>query len=414
MEARNGTALSEIKCKKAQLVSIDNPNKNGGVGGKHTHIRLLLNGLNRLGVEASCASPPDDLTFKVLHLLPGHLARRSIGSKDERYCHWLTQFRKGLQKNLMSTKFDFQVCNPQDVIAHLDAVKMAKNRDREIRTVLTLHGYYTDEMVSVGSVNKDSSTALRMKKAEVHAYEDADRIVCVDNRIMKYVKETAAPKNDISVIPNAIDVDRFKPIEPSDMLVLRHRLNFHEKDRIIICARRLVPKNGVEHMVMAMPEILRHVPDAILVVAGDGPQKKEIEIRIRELDISSHVRMLGSLPHTEMLGYTQVANVEVVPSVISSNVEEATSLAMLEGMACRKPLVVSMIGGLKETIIDASTGLFTEQANPRDIADKVILVLSDDDLSRTLGANAREYVVKNHSHVNHAKRFIEQYTLAME
>jgi glycosyltransferase involved in cell wall biosynthesis len=313
----------------------------------------------------------------------------------------------------MTSMFDFQVCNTQDVISHLDAVEVARGKRQEIRTVLTLHGYFTDEMVSVGSVTKDSPTAQRMKQNELMAYEDADRIVCVDTRIKKYVKEMANLKNDVVVIPNAIDVDRFRPIEPSDMKSLKKNLRFFEKDRIIVCARRLVPKNGVEHMVQAMPEILHQVPNAILVIAGDGPQKKQIEIRIEELGLKTHVRMLGSVPHTEMLGYTQIADVEVVPSVISSNVEEATSLAMLEGMACRKPLVVSKIGGLKETVIEGKTGLFAEQANDKDIADKVIRVLSDDALAQSLGANAREYVVEKHSHLSHSKQFIEQYELAM-
>jgi glycogen(starch) synthase len=413
MAGENGSELTKGIIDSVLLVSVDNPDKNGGVGGKHTHIRLLLDGLRRARVEAQCVSPPDDLSFKAFHLYPGSLVRRFINNKDERYCNWFSQIRKGLKKNLKAVKHGSPVHNPQDVVSLLDTLSDSKERNREIGTVLTLHGYYTDEMISVGSVTKGSPTAQRMKRAELAAYERADRIVCVDNRIRKYVLDTAIVKNDVQVIPNAIDVDLFKPAGHGDNQKMRDGLGFEKDQKIIICARRLVPKNGVEFAVMAMPMILRQAPNAVLVVAGDGPQRGLIESKIKELGLSSKVRMLGSLPHDQMLGYTQIADVEVVPSIISNNVEEATSLAMLEGMACEKPLVVSRIGGLSETIVDGRTGLFSEQGDSEDIADKVTKVLTDRELARSLGTHARDYVVEKHSHLSHAKRFIVEYQKAL-
>src|SRR5205807_9332006 len=86
-----------------------------------------------------------------------------------------------------------------------------------------------------------------------------------------------------------------------------------------------------------------------------------------------------------------------VPSVVVAGVEEATSILMLEAMACGKPVIASRIGGLSEVIEHCRTGLLVPPEDSDALAASVVTTLSDPVLGRKLGAEARDFVVRGHS-----------------
>jgi len=86
---------------------------------------------------------------------------------------------------------------------------------------------------------------------------------------------------------------------------------------------------------------------------------------------------------------------------------------MLEGMSCAKPVIVTDVGGLKETVRDGETGLVVQQGSPEAIAHAVDKLLRDPALATRLGKAAREYVKNNHSYTNHAKRMLAEFERAV-
>jgi glycosyltransferase involved in cell wall biosynthesis len=111
--------------------------------------------------------------------------------------------------------------------------------------------------------------------------------------------------------------------------------------------------------------------------------------------------------------YFAAADAIVIPSVLSAGVEEATSLSMLEGMACGKPVIVTAVGGLKETVRDGATGLIVPPADPPAIAAAALRLLSDPELRARIGVSARKYVEDHHSYTAHAKLVLAEYDLAL-
>ena len=227
----------------------------------------------------------------------------------------------------------------------------------------------------------------------------SDRIICVDTRLRDYVSGASFgyPSVRTSVIPNATDTDRFCPVPAGELIRIRKEAGYREDQFIIIVPRRLVPKNGVRFAIQAM----KHIPDkdVRLLILGDGPQYPELAALAQG---DARVEFLGAVPHDSIGRYYSIASVVLIPSITSHGVQEATSLSMLEGMACEKIVICSRIGGMQEVLQDGVTGFLVSEQSPEEIAGRINSILKGDVDTGLMGRRARQYVVEHHSYVPHA------------
>jgi len=391
---------------------LDDPWKRGGVGGKHTHIRLLAKGLKAQGVDCEVIAAKETATFKLLRLAPGAARRKMMRTVDERYMHYSEQYVKQLARNLRRHALYADVVNAHDAMAAGAVLELIG--DKPVPLVLTMHGYYSREAASDGEIKTGSPEFMRIQEIERDAYRHAWRIVCVDTRIKDYViSEFDIDASIVSVLPNAVDTDGFAETTPVQKKNARKKLRLPQELKIILCSRRMVPKNGIPVAVEAMKIVKEQQPKAILVLAGDGPERGTVELIIQNGHLENEIRLVGSVPHAQIADYYAASDIVLVPSIKSEGVEEATSLSMLEGMSCGKPVIVTDVGGLKETVRDGETGLVVQQGSPEAIAHAVDKLLRDPALATRLGKAAREYVKNNHSYTNHAKRMLAEFERAV-
>jgi glycosyltransferase involved in cell wall biosynthesis len=105
----------------------------------------------------------------------------------------------------------------------------------------------------------------------------------------------------------------------------------------------------------------------------------------------------------------------LVPSITSKEgVEEATSLSMLEGMACGKVVICTPVGGMKEVVKHMENGILIEQKNPDAIVDAIVFAKEHYGDLEKIRETAREYVVKHHSYLEHAKKVLEIYLKVLD
>jgi len=109
------------------------------------------------------------------------------------------------------------------------------------------------------------------------------------------------------------------------------------------------------------------------------------------------VTMSGQIPNEYMPSVIASCDVGTIPSVPVGGVEEATSILMLEIMACGKVVVASAIGGLRETLQNGETGILVEPGNPAALARGITSALTDSELRARIGVNARQFVERHHS-----------------
>jgi len=196
-------------------------------------------------------------------------------------------------------------------------------------------------------------------------------------------------RGKVVVIPNGIDSDRF------DSRSCAQGDPMHEVggEHIILYVGRLVYRKGIHVLVKAMPQILRELPDARLLIAGEGVMENFIKLLIKSLDLKDHVKLLGFVPNEKLPDLYGLSQVFVLPSLYC----ESFGITLLEAMASGKPVVASNVGGVPEVVEDEVTGLLFKKGDERDLADGVLRVMNDCDLALNLAVKARRSVEDNFS-----------------
>jgi phosphatidylinositol alpha-1,6-mannosyltransferase len=126
---------------------------------------------------------------------------------------------------------------------------------------------------------------------------------------------------------------------------------------VVVCTARLVRRKGQDTLVEAWPGVVRRRPDAVLLLVGDGPDRRRLERLARARGVAGSVRFTGSVPWREVPAYTDAGDVFAMPCRTRRlGLEpEAWGIVFLEAQACGLPVVVGRSGGAPETIVGTGT-----------------------------------------------------------
>ncbi|KYH36222.1 MAG: glycosyl transferase [Candidatus Bathyarchaeota archaeon B24] len=211
--------------------------------------------------------------------------------------------------------------------------------------------------------------------------EKADTVVAVSKAAAEFISHFTGWRK-ITVIPNAVDTERFGRL---------NACKSHEPS--ILYLGRLVHRKGVHVLVKSMPHVLKEVPDAKLTIAGDGYMKTYLRFQARKLGVKRSVRFLSSIADEDVPRLYGESDVFVLPSLYG----ESFGISLLEAMASSKPIVASKVGGIPEVVQNRVTGLLVKSGSVRELAEAIVQLLSDRNLSRRLGTEARRIVERKYS-----------------
>jgi phosphatidylinositol alpha-1,6-mannosyltransferase len=200
----------------------------------------------------------------------------------------------------------------------------------------------------------------------------------------------------IEVLRARVDVERFHPdVDPGPA---RAALGLAGDARVVLCFGRLVPRKGVDRLVRAMPAIRARVPDAVLVVAGTGPEGK----KLRELAAETApgaVTFAGRVPDELASSYYCLADVFALAVVDRYRGLEVEGLGvvLLEAAACETPCVTGRSGGTPEAVVDAETGFVVDATDEAVLVDRIAGLLENEHLARQMGRAGRRHVLAEFS-----------------
>jgi len=382
------------------LVSVDNPYIRE-IGGKHVHLLLLERGLRSLGVQVST------LYYRKKKGIVG-LLKRKASTVLPGYVKTHVALN-GMMNYLRdkAPKREFDLIHAHDVLSVLATRSMPKKR------ILTLHGYFARENLEwLGKVSYRAEKEIYsvLLGYESEAVREVDYLIAVDNRLRQFaISELGYPKDRITVVHNSVDTGYFHPVLEETQKGLKRSLGYRENDFVVLVPRRLVRKNGVIYAVRALRNAEKE--DIKMVIAGDGPEKGVI---LDEIGNDRRMRLIGSIPHREIDIYYKMADAILIPSVTSHGIQEATSLAMLEGMSCGKVVICSNIGGMREAIRNMENGILVEEKDPIGIARALQSVHEDGNLRIKIAKKARAYALQNHSFLVHAAKIAQIYKKVLD
>lgn len=216
------------------------------------------------------------------------------------------------------------------------------------------------------------STRERMRQRLVSTL--VDRYVAVSHGTGRQLARSVAGER-IRVIHNAIETSRFRECGAESGPVSEHTR------RIVLAVARLHGRKGIHHLL----EAARQVPDAVFLIAGEGPERQRLEESAARLGISDRVRFLGT--RADIAGLLRSCDVFVLPSLF-----EGLPVSVIEAMAAARPVVATDIEGTDEIVVDGKTGCLVPPADPGALARAITGLLHDPDRAARLGAAGRARV----------------------
>jgi glycosyltransferase involved in cell wall biosynthesis len=139
-----------------------------------------------------------------------------------------------------------------------------------------------------------------------------------------------------------------------------------------------------------MPAVLEKEGKVKLFVVGGGDFLKETKEHVKKKKLCNHVIFTGPVAHEDASNYINACDIYVLPTLR----QEGLPFAMLEAMACQKPVIASRVGGIPSAIIDGENGLLVSPGNSGELIKKTLYLLNNNSLTEKLALNARRSVLR--------------------
>jgi glycosyltransferase involved in cell wall biosynthesis len=234
---------------------------------------------------------------------------------------------------------------------------------RSLPHVIHFHGPWAGE----SAVEGEGGLVVRAKKMlERIVYRRGTRFIVLSLAFKNILtSEYSVPDSAVHVVPGGVDVDRFDP--SASPRSARKRLGWPTDRPILLTVRRLARRMGLEMLLEAMQTIRERVPDALLLIAGDGPLRVELDDRIATLQLERHARLLGFVPDDDLPYAYRGADMTVVPTKSL----EGFGLTTIESLAAGTPVFVTPRGGLPEVVEDLDPALIVDDATVSALATRL-------------------------------------------
>ena len=223
-----------------------------------------------------------------------------------------------------------------------------------------------------------------------------DRYIAVSHEVAARLGETfRIPARKVNVVHNGVTV--LSTNQPANA-ALRFALTGSTGRPMILTAARLAGQKGLCYLL----EAAALVPEAMFVLAGEGPERANLEAQAAKLGLNQRVLFLGY--RQDIADLLACCDLFVLPSLF-----EGLPLSILEAMAANKPVVASGVGGNSEAIVHGETGLLVPPADPAALALAIQTVLSNPDLARRLAAAGKARVHEHFSTEAIVKQVVDIY-----
>ncbi|MEO9041658.1 MAG: TIGR04063 family PEP-CTERM/XrtA system glycosyltransferase, partial [Rhodoferax sp.] len=239
------------------------------------------------------------------------------------------------------------------VLNALPALRVGKRLG--IPVVYEVRAFWEDAAVDHGTTSDGSLRYQVTRWLETCALKRAHHVFTICEGLRSEIVGRGIPAAEITVIPNAVDIESFEPGGQPDT-ALKTRLGL-DGASVIGFIGSFYAYEGLDLLLDALPGILSRCPQVRVLLVGGGPQDAALKAHAQRLGLTDKVVFTGRVPHTEVQSYYDLLDVLVYPRYSMRLTELVTPLKPLEAMAQGRLLVASDVGGHKELIRHGETGM---------------------------------------------------------
>jgi glycosyltransferase involved in cell wall biosynthesis len=236
------------------------------------------------------------------------------------------------------------------------------------------------------------------KTVSVFILKSADFVRAVNNNIANQLRRISIKK--ILVIPSVyVRTD-----------ILKLMKNHTQREKIVLYAGRIAPEKNLPLLIQSFKYIIREERTAKLLIIGEGPEIAKLTRLIKEYNLGGAVTLLDKwLSLDELAIYYNEAAIFVLTSLY-----EGGPRAIFEAGACGTPFISTPVGILPEVVNDGECGYFLNNPNPKELAEKILLLLDQPDLRQKMGETFRRIIIEKFEWSKAIRRYAEAYIKVLE
>ena len=245
--------------------------------------------------------------------------------------------------------------------------------------VITTHTDYAH--YAFGRFRNTLPVRLFMRSCGKRLYRRAEAVVVPSEKARGFALVQAACDR-VTVIPNGIRLERFqRPVIAKDRASLLRQFGLSDNGYILVMVTRISREKNIMEILEYFPVLLRVLPEAQLLIVGEGPDRKRLESFVTEQGLSGHVRFAGRIDPDEVYRYYALGNV-----FVSASTFEVHSISFLEAMACGLPLVCREDASLQGVLDDGENGIIYRTKD--EFVTAIVRILRDDLLQENMRVKA--------------------------
>ncbi len=259
-----------------------------------------------------------------------------------------------------------------------------------IPVLYEVRAFWEDAAVDHGTASENGMRYKLTRALETHALKNATEVTTICEGLRKDIVARGIDAAKVTVIPNAVDIDKFAVGGVAD-LDLKRKLGLEDK-RLIGFIGSFYAYEGLDVLLRAVPAMVAKLPDLRVLLVGGGPQDVQLRQLAKDLKIDDKVVFTGRVPHEQVQQYYDLLDVLVYPRMSMRLTDLVTPLKPLEAMAQGRVLAASDVGGHLELIEHGKTGILFKADNPESLAENVGALLAAQQDWPALRANGRRFV----------------------
>ena len=237
-------------------------------------------------------------------------------------------------------------------------------------------------------------------RAYMPAFCNSCDLVIAPSAGLKEVLINLGVESSIEVIPNGVDVHPFRSVEKP---ISRQELGFADEDILLTYMGRVSPEKNLPFLLRAFAGIAKTYENVSLVIIGDGPERENLEDRVRVMGMNDRVKFTGMIPYSKLPAYMASADVFATASVT-----EVHPLSVIEALASGLPVVGIQSPGVGDTVEDGVTGYLAPEEDLAVFTAKLSRIITDHEARKQMSLNARE-VSLTYSIENTTQIMIDRY-----
>ena len=365
--------------------------------GASTHILHNIRGLVNSQLDVHLMTPNDGL-LPTEDILDGANITRISQDFTQNFLARAVHFGKMVYAHLATAQYD--VVHYRNI---WDGIHIAQNKKRfGYKTLFEVNGLPSIELkYHYPGLNQELLT--KIKEQEIATLHLSDAIICPSNVTRDYIASLGLSRKLITVIPNGVSPSEFSP---SPLPPREGRIP------TLLYIGTLADWQGLEVVIKALPKILEQQAIRLHIVGrGRSRQRKILSKHIRKLGVEGSVLVQSAVPHHEVPALIAESDICVAPLGLNDrNVTQgACPIKVLEYMASSRPLIASNMPIVRELVREDVDGLLFSPNDPEDLANKVLMLLNDVELSKRLADSATERALTKFTWHESQKKLVKVY-----